>query len=211
MANQADKLTRPVKAKRQEKIPVIINAEGLNKTEFLYFKGLSRDKEYRDRIRLQFASGTKTDPEGMVRELADSIRDKGFSKIENAVAYCFIDTDCNKDKDPQIGSAERVAKKHSIDLIVSSPSFEVWFLCHYLQTIPNHTNQNDVIKALLKTLPDYKKSDEAMFETLRPNLPSAIETAKRLEKQCKGRGYKIHTAEFSPSTEVFKVIETLMK
>ncbi len=37
------------------------------------------------------------------------------------------------------------------------------------------------------------------------------DNAKRLEKYCLENGLKFHTAEFQPSKEVYKIIETILE
>ncbi len=53
------------------------------------------------------------------------------------------------------------------------------------------------------------KTRDDLYELLLPNIDKAIDAAKRLGEYNLNDNRKPHTALFQPSTEVYKVIETV--
>jgi len=152
-----------------------------------------------------------TDPEGMAESLAEFMEDSGFSAEDGDLAFCMIDHDCNQAKDEQILKALEIARKHGFDVIASNPCFELWLICHYAESPRNYTSSKEVLKDTRVYLPGYGKSDEELYDRTSYKLSEAIESAKRLEKKCLEHGHVIHKYDFSPSTEVFKVIEKIIE
>lgn len=189
---------------RKRKKIIFISTEGKNKTEKLYFKKFNSDK-----VQIKFSKGGSTDPVNMVSELLSKCNEMGFDSEVGDEAFCVLDSDFDANKNNQLSLADKKAKKNGLSLIVSSPCFEVWFLCHYGYSAKHFGSNEDVINELKKKIPQYDKSKEDMYELLQEMQNNAIENAKRLEKfnlQC---GKKPHTVEFMPSTEVYHIIENI--
>ena len=191
---------------RKEKRLVIYAAEGHNKTERNYVDSMK--SEFRN-ISFIMSHDSSTDPIGMVRGLLKEMRCQGFSLDKGDRAFCFIDSDCNREKDRQIAEAEAIARKHGIVLIVSNPCIELWYLCHFRKSLGIYQKNKDVMDDLRTVISDYEKSDEGMYQKLKDRLEGAKEVARRCEMECTGKGYRIHTADFSPSTEAYKFIEAV--
>ncbi len=98
-----------------------------------------------------------------------------------------------------------------MSLIVSSPCFEIWYLCHYDYSTKEFCSNEEAIEELRKRIPQYDKSKDDMYELLYPMQDNAITNAKRLENYNLQGGKKLHTVEFMPSTEVYRIIETIME
>lgn len=94
-------------------------------------------------------------------------------------------------------------------MIVSGPCFEIWFLCHYGYSTKVFSKNEDVINELKIKLPEYDKNKEDMYELLQKKQDEAILNAKKLEKYNKQCGKIPHTVEFMPSTDVYRIIETI--
>lgn len=187
---------------RKRKVFIVISSEGKNKTEKLYFKKLNSDK-----IKVHFSKGSATHPEGMVSELLREIKEIDFQPTLGDKAYCVFDSDFDECKNEQIAKAEKRAKTKDIDVIVSSPCFEIWYLCHFICSTKQYTSNEEVIKELEKYIPGYTKSKEGLYEVLFPMQDKAIGYAKELEAYNIQNDRKKHSVEFMPSTEVYKIIE----
>lgn len=126
-------------------------------------------------------------------------------------AYCVFD----RDEHPSFGDAVRKARDHALGksgrlrIAVSVPCFEVWPLLHFdYSTAPiesggGKTCGERALAALKKVMPDYSKSDRAVFEKLCPKLNDAFQNAARLEAHNKKSGSD------NPSTTVHKLVEYL--
>ncbi|MDD2625015.1 MAG: RloB family protein [Candidatus Riflebacteria bacterium] len=191
--------------KRRRKSIVIISAEGKNKTEKLYLSKFSNDT-----YNIKFAPGNTTDPENMIKTLIEAYRDNGLNTKYGDLAYCLVDADCDSRKNDQLAGATNLANKHNIELIVSAPCFEIWYLCHFNYSTKRYKSNEDVIKELRQYIPGYQKSCDSLYNELLAKIKIAISNAKKLEKHNLEIANRPHTVEFSPSTEVYKVIEKII-
>lgn len=191
---------------RKRKKIVFIATEGKNKTEKLYFKKFNSDK-----VQIRFAKGGSTDPVSMVSELLSECKDMGFDSEAGDVAYCVLDSDFAVTKNNQLALADKKAEANEISLIVSSPCFEIWYLCHFDYSTKAYGSNEEVVDELKRKIPQYDKNKEGMYELLREKLEYAVKNAKKLEQYNLQDGKKPHTVEFMPSTEVYRIIETIME
>ncbi len=189
------------KERKRNKL-VLFAAEGHNATETLYLRDLISDT---DGLTLKKAYGNETDPVGMVENLIASKETFGFDPDYGDLAFCFIDLDCNKGKEQQIRDAAELAAANSIHLIVSNPCFELWYICHFTSSPKNYTDSKDLLKDMSKYIKGYSKSKEGIYATTKDKIETAIKNAKNLEKRAIENGYAIHTADFSPTTEAYRI------
>lgn len=191
-------------SRRERKKVILLMAEGENKTETFYFKGLSNSSYV-----IQFAPGNYTDPVNMVNALNRAFDDLGLDATAGDAAYCLIDSDVDPKKDKQIASADAKAGD-GIKVIVSCPCFEIWYLCHYIKSTRQYVSNKEVIGALKKYLPEYNKSMTNMRSILKGKSEEAIKNAEELEKHCQELKLKPHSVEFQPSTEVYKILSQFL-
>ncbi|WP_085024118.1 RloB family protein [Anaerovibrio sp. JC8] len=186
---------------------IVISAEGKNKTETNYFRKFNSDK-----VKIHFAPGNATDPVKMVEELLQECEEKDIKRDSGDRAFCLVDSDVNAQKNKQIMVADKIAatnKEYGMEVIVSAPCFEEWFICHYIYSTKQYNSNEELLEAVEKIIPEYSKGREDLYELLADYQEQAIQNAKRLEKHCVDSGRKIHTADFQPSTEVYKIIEAI--
>ena len=192
---------------RKRKPIVFITAEGKNKTEMLYFKSFGHDVDRN----IRFAPGNYTDPVNMVVGLRNYMAENDFSPDLGDKAFCLIDTDVSVEKDSQIVKAIDLAEKCDIQVIVSSPCFEYWFLCHFHLIGKKYSSNSELLSDLKRYIPGYKKNTPNMYEVLKGRTPAAIQNAQVMEKCHLDNGEKLHTVSFSPSSEVYHIAEELNK
>ena len=51
----------------------------------------------------------------------------------------------------------------------------------------------------------YSKSKEGIYAITKPYIPTAIKNAEILERRAIANGYRRHTADFSPATDLFRI------
>lgn len=189
---------------RKRKSIMLIVAEGENRTETNYFRSFPSEK-----YRIKFVSGNDTDPIKMMKNLKQQFSSLGLSSSNGDVGVSLIDTDCDVSKDIQIRSADELATKEVLQ-IVSSPCFELWLLLHFSWSTRQFSSSNEVVASLKKELPTYSKNCEAVLGQTFERIDTAILNAKKLEEHCLGNGGAPHTVGFTPSSEVYKVVERLL-
>ncbi len=194
---------RDTKNRKRKRI-ILIAAEGANKTETNYFKGIRSDS-----VRFMFTSGNETDPVKLMERLLKEYQEQGLE--EDDYCFCLVDGDLDQAKDDQIAAADRLAKGSAAVQIVSNPCFEVWFLDHFRFTTKQFHSSSEVVSDLFSNCPEYSKNRLDMFEQTKVRLQTALSNAKRQEQYCKNAGNKPHTYTFQPSTEVYRIMDVLQQ
>lgn len=192
---------------RKRKRIILIADEGHNKTEANYLKSFD-DVSFT----LKFVHDNSTDPVNLMNSLVNTTEELDLSEENGDMAFCLIDADVNPDKDIKVRQADKIAAKSKIaSLIVSNPCFEIWFLCHHGCSSHQYYSSDEVVTALKKIYPDYCKSDDRMYFRTIGMVQDAIKNTKRLEQEALSSGKTLHTYQFQPSTEAYKVVEELLK
>lgn len=190
------------KVTKNRKTLILIGCEGKNKTEKNYFTEFNRTQK---KYMIKPASGNSTDPKGIVE---DTVVSMGKFEEED-LAFCLFDSDTDKQKQPQIDQAVALAKKNGIEVLLSVPCFEIWFLQHFQYSTGSLTS-NQTIDKLKKFIPEYEKS-ENVFLQLEESMETAVEHAERLERYHNELGVQSKSLERNPSTEAYKLVKLLKK
>ena len=195
-----------VRKVRKQKSKILIAAEGKNKTEKTYFSNFEDGKKS---YNITYARGNNTDPLKLVKMLIKEIDELKLDLQDDDVAYCIFDTDVDPNKNKIIEDAIQLAKKNNIKIITSSPCFELWFLLHYDYTTANMDSE-EVLKRLKEYYPKYEKNIN-IYPDIIKEIDLAIDRAKKIEKYQIDNNRRIGTVEANPNTEVYKIVEYLMK
>lgn len=195
-----------VRKVRKQKSKILIAAEGKNKTEKTYFSNFEDGKKT---YNITYARGNNTDPLKLVKMLIKEIDELKLDLQDDDVAYCIFDTDVDPNKNKIIEEAIQLARRNNIKIITSSPCFELWFLLHYDYTTANMDSE-EVIKRLKEYYPKYEKNIN-IYPDIIKEIDLAIDRAKKLEKYQTDNNRRIGTVEANPNTEVYKIVEYLMK
>lgn len=196
---------RNINSRKSKKV-ILVAFEGKNKTENNYFSNYRlRDKDYI----IKLVPGNETDPINLVNKTIVKVKELGLNLEENDRAYCIFDTDLDERKNMQIIKARKLAKKYHIIMITSNPCIELWFLLHFEYTTAWLSN-NDVINKLKKYYPKYEKNINIFLE-IKDKVFEAIKNAKKLESFQLDNNKIIGMVDANPSTEMYKIVEELIK
>lgn len=191
---------------RKSKRVILVAYEGNNKTEKNYFNNFSgRDKEYI----IKTVPGNETDPINLVTQTIQKAKNLALDLSEYDKAYCIFDTDTKTEKNVQIIKAIKMAKENNVIPIVSTPCVELWFLLHYEYTTAT-LSSNEVINRLKRYYPKYEKNCN-IYPIIINNIEKAIDNSKKLEKYQQQNNKMIQTVEANPYTEIYKIVEELIK
>lgn len=191
------------KRNRQKNSFVIIGCEGENKTEKNYFRNFQSKK-----CIIKFARGNSTDPEGIVQDIINFASEIEID--ENDKVYAVFDTDVNQNKQKKIEDAKKLAKKNGVEIITSTPTFELWFLLHFCYTTKPFISNSDLINDLKRYLEKYVKNDNTYLK-IKDFTEKAIENSKKLEQYQLNSGQALDNEKCNPYTAVYKVVEELVK
>ena len=193
--------------KKRKKI-ILISTEGRNRTEEIYFTNFNRikDSEYH----IIFACGNETEPIGVVNNAIASIRLQELDLENGDLAFCLVDCDAlTQSRKNSILKAHKIANDHGIKLILSNPTFEVWYILHFIKSTKSYSSNKDVLDHLNTFIPNYNKSTNYYKEYLCDKTDIAIANANDLMKYHKRISNKTKVEECLPSTDVHKLVEVL--
>ena len=202
------KLTRGQIGKRgketRKRNPILLYAaEGDNMTETLYlnnFRGKGRPT-------IIPTDGNPTDPVKMMAQLKKQAKELELSLKNRDRAFCIIDSDTDPAKQAQIDAA-CARQTELIKVIISSPCFEEWFLCHYGYST-RYLTSAQAVEELKRKCKDYKKTMN-IFPVIFDNTETAIKTAIRLKDYHNAQGRRAHSIERNPSSDMYIVVEYLL-
>jgi len=106
------------------------------------------------------------------------------------------------DEHPLVPEAKQQAQANAIDVAVSNPCFELWFLLHF-QDQTAHIERGRVQHLCREHMPGYQKVPPC--EVLMPLQSKAIDRAIQLENWQASRG----NAGGNPSTGVYRLIQQI--
>ena len=159
---------------------VIIACEG-TKTEPDYFDAIR--SHYRlTSAQIVIAEHSGTDPRSIVEAAVKKRRELTLDKSWRSgdFAWAVFDGDEHIENNRQNWlEALDMARRKSIGVAVSNPSFELWYLLHYQDQDARITRQNLLVR-LKRHVPLYEKSLCVFPDPLHPLTQTAIERAKRL-------------------------------
>lgn len=199
---------RGLSRKTAEKQPydgVLIVCEG-TKTEKNYFANLITHEKLSSVVNIEIIHGNGTDPVSVVNTAIEE-REKMESHLPFDKVYCVIDRDEHKKFD----DAQKLAKDNQINLIVSYPSFEYWYLCHFkyyrapiVRTGKKSAGDNcvNLLNSEWKTKfqEDYRKNAENIYTKLFDFLETALKNAGLAKQSAE------EDDEKNPSTHVDKLV-----
>lgn len=182
---------------------VVIGCEGKNKTEELYFRNFGSRK-----CIIKFSKGNSTDSIGIVQDVIKFAKDNEVTEEDKV--YAIFDTDINQNKQQQIEEAKKLANENGVEIITSTPTFELWFLLHFRFTTKEFNSNYDLKNELRKYIKDYKKKNNTYLE-IKDFTEKAIENAVKLETFQLDSGKKIDNEMCNPYTGAYKVVQELIK
>ncbi len=187
--------------RRPHKVFVIV-CEG-KKTERIYFNNY---KKRGCNLKIEMLYSGDTDPLGLIEFAKKQISKYELNLKGGDAIWCVFD--CNGNKDKIISTACKNAG-HNVKIILSNPSFELWFLLHFEYYSTKLTN-SDLIDRLERHLPDYKKSKD-YYDLLKSKRENAVDNAKRLNELHQINGINLISVDSNPSTQVFTIVEEILK
>jgi hypothetical protein len=122
--------------------------------------------------------------------------------------WCVFDRDDNSNE--VLLRAKQSAQKEGYHLAYSNPSFELWFLLHFVNQQAEVEDCQALIPLLKQTnrIPDYEKNKD-YFDVLKPLQATAIQRAKARACQIQCQGIEPISRQSNPLTTVWELVEYL--
>lgn len=198
------KLSRP-DPNRNSHATVLIVCEG-TETEPRYFKSLIQH-EILSSVNVKVISGERSSPIFVVNT---AIKEQKKQNMPFTKVYCVIDGDVPH----HLNEANKLAKQNGIEMIISYPCIEYWYLCHFKfsrSPIEQTGNRSagDNCEYLLNIewkkefKEKYEKNLDDVYKQLESRLEIAIKNAQKALEQAQ------QEQAFNPSTQVHELVEYL--
>jgi len=178
----------------------LIVCEG-STTEPEYFKALLR------KLRLtavQVFSPNESKPIQVVESALDKMKRKAKEGIQYEKVWCVVDVEIPPHQ--TLDQAwEKARVTDGVELILTNPCIEYWFLLHFKKHTGPFVSNNEVMQELKKVHPSYRKT-RIGFEFLYSHTDDAITRSEEVLRE-KGCGQDLR--DCNPSTHVHKIVEHL--
>lgn len=194
----------------KERKSVLIVCEG-KKTEPIYFNSLYK------KLRLKLTDvkvvhkgsapiSIVNHALGLKKEREIVAKQSGSLKVEYEKIYCVMDVDRHE----SLPRAINKAHANKMEIVLSNPCFEYWYILHFTKTGRPFHNGKEVVRELKKYHQEYEKNDESFFEVLHPkNTTKAIRHAKQILREQHQNSKDL--TKCNPATHVYKIVEFLQK
>ena len=148
---------------------IFILTEG--ETERIYLNHL---KQRGCNYSLHIQSYGRNDPLKMVKRCNEIFRNREMSVRRGDHAFCVMDVDNSKDDD--FRKALQYSEKNGIQIILSNPCIEVFFLLHFTDVIPDLTSK-EMKKELSNHIEGYRETGD-YWNLLLENQPEALRRSR---------------------------------
>ena len=203
--------------RRKVKPVTLIVTEG-SQTEprnFDYFR--TRQKNIEIQIIGNKQKGSRTDYLSLVKKAIEYKNKNQISTSYGDQIWIVADGDVNYNnpdpirlKNTQLMNARNLAAKNDINIALSNPCFELWYLMHFKYSTSYLKDYNAVASLLKNYISDYDKKFD-IAEILSPHLTNAIHNAAKLEDYHRDNGkLQPFGSDDNPFTDVYKLIKTLI-
>jgi hypothetical protein len=163
---------------------IVVACEG-SKTEPGYFESIGRELRLRTLRIILLRHQGKTDPRSIIERAIEKRQEMKQDRAwtQGDTAWAVFDGDEHIEQSPENWkSAIALAKKQKIQLAITNPCFELWYLIHFRDHFSQITRDR-VINLLVKHIPNYDKSMCLYPEPLKPLTEQAIQRAEQIAAQ----------------------------
>lgn len=192
---------------RKQRNPVVyLVCEG-SETEIRYFKKFRSRGCHIDIVPIpsQYKSADK-----LVQKARATLGSSPYYPEDGDVIWCVFDRDENTNQ--MLDKAFRVAEKEGYRIAYSNPSFEIWFLYHFVNQTAEVVDCQAAVTLLKQKgrLEQYEKNKN-VYERLKPMQSVAIARTKQRRIALESEHCTIIARQSNPVTTVFELVEFLKK
>jgi len=192
---------------KQRKPFVALICEGRNKTESKFF---SHFKKRDSPFNLRVYPSESTDPISMFNKAKQIATENELDSRIGDKVFCLIDIDLSQTQIDKINKIKNLKPKIKcqIELILSNPCFEIWFLYYFTKSPKIETSSHNVKKQLKNYIPLYSENYDVLAEyNLENNHTIALNNAELRNQQYDSQTPLI---DKNPYTEVGDLIGLLL-
>jgi hypothetical protein len=174
-----------------------------SKTERIYFNHF---RTRGNNLRIITPDTKYTDPENLVDFTIKQKQQLDLDVNSGDRVWCVFDVDENTGG--RINNAVNRAKSNDIEVILSNPCFEIWYLIHYCDWTKS-SSVKEVNEELKRHLPRYSKSQD-VFGDLEPKRGDAFRRANSLIKMHSKNNMTEYDLGSNPCTLVHNIVRSIL-
>jgi len=187
--------------KTPNKIELIV-CEG-SKTEVAYFTAW-RSKLRWSTVKIDVISPSESESIAVVERAISKKKEMERLGFPYEKVWCVVDVEIPPHK--TLDEAwEKATKTDGLELILTNPCIEYWFLLHFQKRTAPFESNRDVMEALKAVHRSYRKS-RIGFDDLYPRTATAIQRSKEVLQENNCGEY---LRDCNPSTHVHRIVEHL--
>ena len=188
-------------SKTPNKIELVV-CEG-SITEPAYFNALKSKLRLRA-VQINVISPSESEPIAVVERAIAKKKEMAKLGIPYEKVWCVVDVEIPPHR--TLDEAwEKARETDGLELILTNPCIEYWFLLHFKKHTAPFDNNADAMDELKEVHPSYKKK-RIGFDIIFQRIAAAIEHSKEVLKE-KGCGDDLRNC--NPSTHIHKIVEHL--
>jgi hypothetical protein len=131
---------------------------------------------------------------------------RSLTKVAYDIVYCVVDVEAPQPHE-SLARAVNKARDNGVEVILSNPCFEFWYILHFRKTsAPFNTNRN-VVSQLRQDYPAYNKSDGTIFGVIYPKTHDAIRHSAQVLREQHNDAEDLR--DCNPSTDVHRIVGPL--
>lgn len=201
-------MKRRTGAKRRVKRTILVVCEGAE-TERLYFHQLKGVLEL-TAVDVTSCRG-KTAPSQIVRRAIEARDRRTQSDLKSPYeeTWCVFDADATTNE--QLKAAISEARKCKINVALSNPCFEFWYLLHFKYCASHFKDCAAVVRELKKHHRQYAKSEGSICDAVAPRRGHAVSNAIQVLQHHKVEPVPSQIAKYNPSTNVHELVRLLLQ
>jgi hypothetical protein len=128
-----------------------------------------------------------------------------LTKAEYEIVYCVMDVEAPRAE--SLSRAVDKARGNKLEVILSNPCFEYWYILHFRKTSAPFNTSQDAKAVLRREHSVYRESDTTIFDVVYPKTGDAIKRAKEVLREQHGGAEDLSNC--NPSTHVHRIVEYL--
>ena len=140
-----------------------------------------------------------------LRQERKHLAKRSLTKAAYEVVYCVIDVEAPKAE--SLSRAVNKAEGNRLEVILSNPCFEYWYILHFRKTSAPFSTSQEAKSALRREHGAYCESDTTIFDVVYPKTADAIKHSKEVLREQHDDAENL--CDCNPSTHVHKIVEYL--
>lgn len=192
---------RQLRKIKKKPLIVVCSEGGKKSSEYYYFRNYTSRN-----LRIQFSTGNSTDPKGMLEDLIKYIHNEDIASEDNCRIFLVLDTDLNEKRISEIKEIEQKCIDNNIEIVTSSPTFEIWYLMHYRNNKLKFQTSKEVKRELQNLNGTYTESMD-MYKIIKDSTDNARSTARSFEQQIIRN--KDDLLRSNPHTSIYKILDAI--